>query len=109
MRMNGLRKGMRAAWNRDSIMSQCDGRRGHAHEQPLLDRGHVPQHAALHVRQDFFFARECTRFIALNVANAPFKLFPTLLGGLTAIDDELQWFQPPNRWTPKAARRCRPM
>lgn len=74
-------------------MSQCDGRRGHAHEQPLLDRGHVPQHAALHVRQDFFFARECTRFIALNVANAPFKLFPTLLGGLTAIDDELQWFQ----------------
>lgn len=43
--------------------------------------------------QDFFFAREFTRFAALALSKAPPEHFDVLLGGLAALQDELRWFQ----------------
>jgi len=43
--------------------------------------------------QDFFFAREFTRFHAHALAKAPFAHADLLLGGMGALKDELLWFQ----------------
>lgn len=43
--------------------------------------------------QDYLFVVEFTRLLAIALANAPVNHFDVLLGGLSAIKDELNWFQ----------------
>jgi thiaminase/transcriptional activator TenA len=43
--------------------------------------------------QDYLFVVEFTRLLAKTLANAPPEHFDVLLGGLSAIKDELNWFQ----------------
>ena len=43
--------------------------------------------------QDYLFVIEFTRFAGRLLAAAPVAHFDTLLGGLTVIKDELQWFE----------------
>ena len=43
--------------------------------------------------QDYLFVLEFTRLLGKTLANAPKEHFDTLLGGLSAIKDELNWFQ----------------
>lgn len=43
--------------------------------------------------QDYLFVLEFTRFAARTLAIAPTEHFHVLLGGLSALKDELNWFQ----------------
>ncbi|MFW6315839.1 MAG: TenA family transcriptional regulator [Cyanobacteriota bacterium] len=43
--------------------------------------------------QDYLFVVQFTRFLATTIANAPVPHFDVLLGGMSAIKDELNWFQ----------------
>ena len=43
--------------------------------------------------QDYLFVTQFTRFLASAIANAPVTHFDVLLGGMSAIKDELNWFQ----------------
>ena len=43
--------------------------------------------------QDYLFVLELTRLFARGLANAPPAHFDVLLGGLSAIKEELNWFQ----------------
>ena len=43
--------------------------------------------------QDYLFVIEFTRLLAKTLANAPPEHFDVLLGGLSAIKEELNWFQ----------------
>ncbi|NBD32477.1 MAG: TenA family transcriptional regulator [Cyanobacteria bacterium] len=43
--------------------------------------------------QDYLFVIEFTRLLAKTLGNAPAEHFDVLLGGLSAIKDELNWFQ----------------
>lgn len=52
--------------------------------------------------QDYLFVVEFTRFAARVLAAAPVEHFDVLLGGLTALRDELSWFR-----THATARRLR--
>lgn len=52
-----------------------------------------PQQFNTWLVQDYLFVVEFTRFAASLLSVAPRQHFDTLLGGLGAIKDELQWFQ----------------
>jgi thiaminase len=43
--------------------------------------------------QDYLFVKEFTRMLGRTLASAPDEHLDTLLGGLVALKDELQWFQ----------------
>lgn len=43
--------------------------------------------------QDYLFVQQFTRLLARVLANAPVEHFDILLGGLSAIKEELNWFQ----------------
>ena len=43
--------------------------------------------------QDYLFVIEFTRFVARVLANAPTHHFDIILGGLSALKDELNWFK----------------
>ncbi len=43
--------------------------------------------------QDYLFVVEFTRFVARVLANAPTDHFDVILGGLSALKDELNWFK----------------
>ncbi len=43
--------------------------------------------------QDYLFVREFTNFAALTAAKTPRPIQKTLLGGLAALDVELDWFE----------------
>ena len=43
--------------------------------------------------QDYHFVTEFTRMVANVLANAPVSHFNTILGGLAALQDELNWFR----------------
>jgi thiaminase/transcriptional activator TenA len=43
--------------------------------------------------QDFLFVQDFTRLVGRTLAAAPDAHLDTLLGGLVALKDELQWFQ----------------
>jgi len=52
-----------------------------------------PQQFNTWLVQDYLFVIEFTRLLAKTLANAPAEHFDVLLGGLSAIKDELNWFQ----------------
>jgi thiaminase/transcriptional activator TenA len=52
-----------------------------------------PQQFNTWLVQDYLFVVEFTRLLAKTLANAPVKHYDVLLGGLSAIKDELNWFQ----------------
>lgn len=52
-----------------------------------------PQQFNTWLTQDYLFVLEFTRLLAKTLANAPPEHFDVLLGGLSAIKDELNWFQ----------------
>jgi len=52
-----------------------------------------PQQFNTWLIQDYLFVIEFTRLLAKTLANAPAEHFDVLLGGLSAIKDELNWFQ----------------
>jgi thiaminase/transcriptional activator TenA len=52
-----------------------------------------PQQFNTWLVQDYLFVVEFTRLLATVLTNAPVKHFDVLLGGLSAIKDELNWFQ----------------
>jgi thiaminase/transcriptional activator TenA len=43
--------------------------------------------------QDYLFAKDLTAFQAILLANAPRDCHKTLVGGLGALDEELEWFE----------------
>jgi len=52
-----------------------------------------PQQFNTWLVQDYLFVIEFTRLLAKTLANAPVEHLNVLLGGLSAIGDELNWFE----------------
>ncbi len=53
----------------------------------------IPQQFNTWLVQDYLFVIEFTRFAAKVLASAPPEHFDVLLGGLSALKDELNWFR----------------
>ncbi|MGB3637857.1 MAG: TenA family transcriptional regulator [Rivularia sp. (in: cyanobacteria)] len=64
---------------------------------PFLEQCHSgtiqPQQFNTWLVQDYLFVIEFTRFVARVLANAPTDHFDIILGGLSALKDELNWFK----------------
>ncbi|AFY75583.1 MAG: TenA family transcriptional regulator [Hydrococcus sp. C42_A2020_068] len=64
---------------------------------PFLEQCHLgtiqPQQFNTWLVQDYLFVVEFTRFVARVLANAPQEHFDVILDGLSALKDELIWFE----------------